>query len=193
MAGAVSCCGEAVKMLGKGVDQQRAVVQDADAIGDAFDIGQEGRAEQHRAAGVGEQVDQRIEELAPHHHIEPEGWVVVGRCPLTWQSHSMGGGTAALVDAGTRPNVRPTLLDVARQLCQYLLNHNDRSCSPTEEEAARRVAVPAERRSPCRCWQKAQGREGHGWSRATRTAGGEVPGACHDEVAAGVAAFAQQT
>ena len=63
-------------MLGRAIDPQHAIDDDADAVGHPLDVAENVRAEQNRAAAALDDLDQRFEEIAAHDGIEPERRIV---------------------------------------------------------------------------------------------------------------------
>jgi len=63
------------------VHHQRTPVQDAHAIGHAFDPADVVGGHEHGGAAVRQLADQLLEQLSPRHRIEPQGWIVEHQQP----------------------------------------------------------------------------------------------------------------
>ena len=80
-----------LEMIGRAIDPQHAVDQDADPVGHAFDVAEDVRTEQDRAAAALDDLDQRFEEIAAHDGVEPERRIVEDQ-QLRIGGHGQGQG-----------------------------------------------------------------------------------------------------
>ena len=63
-------------MIGRTIDSQHSVHKHADAVGHALDVAQHVRAEQNRPAAALDDLDHRLQEIAPDIGVQAESRVV---------------------------------------------------------------------------------------------------------------------